>query len=582
MTFENGYFRNPDGSRYIPLGQFGCYFRCEYVGEELAADSQHGGALMEFQHAPRSVWRKLFRFLAEEDGCTAIRMFPRGDSGGSAWEGLDIGGRVNRPLLEKIKAYLKEAEPWGIRLQLCLFTEPECSFYCQPYTRTYWGTRLWTKEEIAAASPAQKRFLTHPDDLVSYDRFFSDPDVRECCHSFLDELIPELRDWDALFAVELFNESGWASPHADPMNTFRWEDTPAYLDWHRDMAEHIRALAPGLPVCYSNPGVSILGHDPVHWSREIRPDFFSLHNYPDICGSVPGMDYAVMTDAGLQYSASVLPVMTGEWEALCLRRPETVEDRLLLQRLSRDMAWMTLLSGAPGCISWCARGYGQYHAVREIFRELEGYSLRPSPPLEIDIGGTQAMFENLWKSGEKDCRCPSWRWCPDRTAPDGKHRFCVKSESPGYKRILDAERWSLETGVPFRFSISGGIPLEELKKEDFLRIPPPLSPIPGYRVKTLVADGGRLTVLYLANRGGSRSFFTDDGHGGKAEICSLRKPASARFSLSGLQAGSRVRLYDLDARSVSEIDPSEPPDAFTTDHDFVLLIENEDRQKANA
>ena len=123
MQWKNGYFYHADGSRYLPLGQFGCYFRAEYVGEELAADSQHGSNLIEFQHGTKRIWRNLFRFLSEEDGCTAIRMFPRGDSGGSAWEGLDIGGRVNESLLAKIKAYMKEARPYGIKLQLCLFTE---------------------------------------------------------------------------------------------------------------------------------------------------------------------------------------------------------------------------------------------------------------------------------------------------------------------------------------------------------------------------------------------------------------------------------------------------------------------------
>ena len=209
MRFENGAFRREDGRRYLPLGQFGCYFPAAYVGEELAADSQHGNKLIEFQHATRGIWRRFFRFLDEEDGATAIRMFPRGDSGGSAWEGLDIGGRLNRPLLDKIKAYLADAQTQGIGLQLCLFTEPECSFYCQPYTRTYWGTRLWTKEEIAAAAPEQRRFLEDPGDIVSYDRFFSDPDVRACCHRFLDEILPALADFDALYAVEVFNESGW-------------------------------------------------------------------------------------------------------------------------------------------------------------------------------------------------------------------------------------------------------------------------------------------------------------------------------------------------------------------------------------
>ena len=580
-TIWNGReFRLENGERYIPLGQFGCYFSTDYVGEELAADSQHGGRLMEFQHATRGVWQKLFRFFSEEDGATAIRMFPRGDSGGSAWEGLDIGGRVNRPLLDKIRDYLREAEPYGIRLQLCLFTEPECSFYCQPYTRTYWGTRLWTREEIAAASPEQRRFLEHPEDLVSYDRFFSDPDVRACCHRFLDEIIPELADFDSLFAVELFNESGWASPHADPMNTFRWEDTPDYLDWHRDMTEHIHRLAPGLPVSVSNPGVGLLGHDPIHWAREIRPDFFSLHNYPDICGSRPGMDYAAITDMSLQYVSAAVPVMMGEWEALPLRRAEWEGAKELLTLLSRDMVWMTLLSGAPGCISWLARGYGQYHAVREVFGTLEDRSLIPDPPLSIDVSEAQRALEELWRGGERACRFPSWKWCPDRSATDGRHRFCVKAESPAYRKLLDAEQWSLETGVPFRFVLgddsgSGGriVRLSALKREDFLACGPALEPVPGYGQKVLLADGGRIGLVYLRCTGTPWSHMVDDGQGGQAEQFSLRRREPVPVSFVSTGTWSRIRVYDLDEGRFREDLSSSPASPVLTDRDFVVILE---------
>ena len=86
------------------MGQFGCYFRGYYIDEEPGGGSQHGASLIEFQRTTKTVWQKILRFYAEEDGCTMIRMFPRGDSGGSAWEGLDIGGRVNLPLLTRIRA----------------------------------------------------------------------------------------------------------------------------------------------------------------------------------------------------------------------------------------------------------------------------------------------------------------------------------------------------------------------------------------------------------------------------------------------------------------------------------------------
>ncbi len=574
MQWKNGYFYNNDGTRYLPLGQFACYFRTEYVGEELAADSQHGNNLIEFQHATRSVWQRLFRFLAEEDGCTAIRMFPRGDSGGSAWEGLDIGGRVNQPLLAKIKAYLAEAQTYGIRLQLCLFTEPECSFYCQRDTRTYWGRRLWTPDEIRSAAPSQRRFLEHPDDLVSYDDFFSDPDVRDCCHRFLDELIPQLTDFEELFAVEIFNESGWASPHADPMNTFRWEDTPAYLDWHRDMTDHIRRLAPELTICTSNPGVSLLGHDTIHWNREITPDFFSLHNYPDICGSRPGIDYAAISDMALQYTAAGLPTMMGEWQAIPVRRPHSREDERILTLLSRDTAWLTLLSGAPGCISWCARGYGQYHAVRDVFAELNDYPLKPDVLLEIDISEAQRWMEEQWKQGAKECVYPAHKWCPDRAATDGGHRFCIKSESIYYQKLLDAEQWSLETGIPIRFSLTGGIPLTELTRADFASSKPCLAPVHGYRQKVLSADGGQVKLVFLQNYQ-PVSYWVDTADGGKAENFSLRTQKPVPVVLDGMDPSYRVRLYDLETRQWTEVSPSLPVGLGVTDHDFILLMERD-------
>lgn len=573
MQWKNGYFYQNNGQRYIPMGMFGCYFKLIYVGEELAAHSQHGSSLIEFQHATKSVWERFFAFLSEQEGCTAIRMFPRGDSGGSAWEGLDIGGRVNRALFGTIKAYMKTARNYGIKLQLCLFTEPECSFYCQRDTRTYWGRRLWSEEEIRAAAPSQLRFLENPDDIVSYDDFFTDPDVRDCCHRFLDEILPMLSELEEdLYAIELFNESGWASPHARPMNTFRWEDTPGYLDWHRDMAAHVRRTVPDMPLCISNPGVSILGHDTVHWSREIAPDFFSLHNYPDICGSRPGIDYAAISDMALQYTAACVPTMMGEWQALHVRYAEAVNDERMLTLLARDTVWLTMLSGAAGCVSWQARGYGQYHAVSDVFAQLDSHSLVPSVPLVIDITSEQAWFESLWQNGEETCVYPKWKWCPDRDATDGGHRFCIKSESEAYGRLLAAERMSLQYGIPIRFALGEGTALADVTEDTFAAYRPYAAPIPGYQQKAFSADGDTVRLVYLRNTALVSSIAEDDS-GAPAENYSLRRQAACPFVLSGLDPAFRVRLYDLETRLMTEIDPTTPLSLGVTDHDFVLLMQ---------
>ena len=573
MRWDRRGFRREDGTRYLPLGLFSCYFPLSYVNEELAADSQHGGDLMEFQHATVGVWRRLFRFLSEEDGINAIRLFPRGDSGGSAWEGLDIGGRVNRSLLEKIRAFLREAKPYGIGLQLCLFTEPECSFYCEEYTRTYWGKRLWTPDEIASSSPAQRRFLEAPGDLVSYDGFFTDPDVRTCCHLFLDELLPLLRDMDGLFAVELFNESGWASPHADPPNTFRWEDTPGYLDWHRDMTEHVKRMLPDIPVCFSNPGVGLLGHDPVHWCREIRPDFFSLHVYPDICGAPEWLDYAAVTDSVLLYSASAAPTMLGEWEALGLRRSGDPVLSALLPLLSRDMAWFSLLSGAPGCVSWLARGYGQYHAVKKIFARLGTRELSPCPALRIDVSAAAAEWEALWQGGDGECLYPPELWCPDRGATDGKHRFCRKAKSESWQKLLTVEALSLETGVPYAFVLDPDSPLtlQNVSREDFNGKKPFLRPVPGCRIKAQSFDRDETRLVYLQNTSlfPVREDLRPDG----SIRYMLRSRRDTHVVLQGIDPAFRTVVFDLDEDSETPFPESGILDLGVTDHDFLLLME---------
>ncbi len=565
MHFRNGYFFHEDGSRYIPLGMFACYFRTDLIGEEPGSYSAHGYNTVEFQRCTRSAWQKLFRSFAEMDGATAIRMFPRGDSGGSAWEGLDIGGRLNRSLFQKMRAFLQEARPYGIKLQLALFTQPECSFYCQPDTRTYWGRRLWTNEEIANAAPSQKRFLLHTDDLVSYEDFFTDPDVRDCCHRYLDEILPELREWEDLFAVELYNEAGWASPNADPMNTFRWENTPGFIDFQRDMTAHIRRAAPELPIAISNPGVGILGHDPIHWARDIAPDFYSLHSYPEISGICDGLDYAAVTDATVQYTNAAGPAMVGEWQGV-FGMPQNETEEALLTLLTRDMVWLTLLSGAGGCIAWRAPGFGQYHAVKEVL-DLVRTPLIPDKTEEvvIHIGAAQKWLEALWQGGADDCVYPAELWCPDCAATDHKHRFCVKGKSEAFARLMEAELWSLTYGVPFRFSLTEGIDLFSLTCADFEAAQKTVRQIPGYQQKVFFADDGATRLVYLRNF--SLHHVEIVKQNGKTEAFEGRRRNVVPFALDVLAEGYSAVLFDLDTRTVVE-----PAAIGETDHDFILIL----------
>ena len=111
-------------------------------------------------------------------------------------------------------------------------------------------------------------------------------------------------------------------------------------------------------------------------------------------------------------------------------------------------------------------------------------------------------------------------------------------------------------------------------KEDFLGFAPALRPIGGYRQKVLRADGGRTVLIYLQNCR-PYSHLTDDGRGGKVEQFSLRDRVPVPVRIAGLDPSSRVRLYDLDTRKFSTLDPAAETGLGVTDHDFVLICEKD-------
>ena len=189
----------------------------------------------------------------------------------------------------------------------------------------------------------------------------------------------------------------------------------------------------------------------------IAPDFYSIHNYPEICAQLPGTDYAMVTDLALRYTQLGCPAMLGEWQDTGADGSDICDrDRLLM---ARDMAWLTILSGAPGCISWCARGFGQYQAVTEVFAKLDGRDLTRRPaPLTVDVREAHAWFLSLIEGGSDRCQFTDDTWCPDNSATDGRHRYCVKAKSEELAQLQRLAKWALETGGDFNLSLTEGKP----------------------------------------------------------------------------------------------------------------------------
>ena len=67
----------------------------------------------------------------------------------------------------------------------------------------------------------------------------------------------------------------------------------------------------------------------------------------------------------------------------------------------------------------------------------------------------------------------------------------------------------------------------------------------------------------------------DTADGGKEESFSLRtqRPVPVVLNFREADPSDRVRLYDLETRRWTEVDPSLPLGLGVTDHDYVLLLE---------
>ena len=170
------------------------------------------------------------------------------------------------------------------------------------------------------------------------------------------------------------------------------------------------------------------------------------------------------------------------------------------------------------------------------------------------------------------CVSPRWKWCPDAAATDGGHRFCVKSESDAYGAILNVEKWSLQYGIPFRFAIGEGMPLNTVTEQTFAAHKPYLAPIAGYQQKAFVTDDDALRVVYLRNTELVPSL-TEDETGLMQEAFSMRRQKAVPVTIEGIDPSYRVTLYDLETRCMTEIDPAEPMGLGVTDHDFILMME---------
>ena len=108
----NGYFATADGRPFVPLGGF----YANWV--QLETPDGEWGNLKSFTDTSDDDKRRWMKFL-HESGATAMRFMLRTHRP-HGMEPMDVGGRVNQPLLAEAMRYLDLARQFDLKFQLVL------------------------------------------------------------------------------------------------------------------------------------------------------------------------------------------------------------------------------------------------------------------------------------------------------------------------------------------------------------------------------------------------------------------------------------------------------------------------------
>ena len=316
----------------------------------------------------------------------------------------------------------------------------------------------------------------------------------------------------------------------EPMNEIRpdVEGNPEIpVQWTNRICEAIREVDPDHLITISP--LTMDSHTHVHYARHSDADFINYHFYADFSSPPRGIaDRVAMCTRLNQLGGKVAIVgeagaTGGGFGGL---NPQWVD------LATRDCYWPSLLSGATGCVGW------------------DGNTTSPRE--------TGILAEILGESG--------WYGCRRDPAP-----VCVVFEDlrEDLWPLIRAEGLLSDRGVWFDPVLRGApvppgsqaIPLSELS-DHLPALPRLVDATAPYAAVPLVADGGRLAVIYLRNEGGF------NGYGG-------RLPEQTDLNVVvHLPGRHTLTVWDLDAReqvATSEFSDDGVFAAQETSSDYVLV-----------
>lgn len=284
-------------------------------------------------------------------------------------EGLDAGGRVNRRLFSEILRHMDLAREFNIVLLAVVHDDYYKPVYYDRNNFRKFVRPAFAGVDLDALPPYQRRFVRDGNLLPDAASKYTDPDAIACQDQYATELTGLLKICPAIFAYELENEM---------------VNCPG--QWANHAVAVLREGDPARPVCVSHGGGGLMTADPLWWHCKTDIDFYTYHLYPHSSGcTTREIDYGLATDVLTRYGRMSGPSFYGESSGDQFRDDTNRQRR---RWVMRDLIWISLTNGNPGCFFWNARlsEVAEFAAARDAMSRLDLLTFkRARPPIAIVV-----------------------------------------------------------------------------------------------------------------------------------------------------------------------------------------------------
>ena len=529
-VLPNGYFATTDGKPFVPLGGF-------YANWVQSETPDGEWSQCNPFHATTEDQKRVWLSKLAERGVTSLRFMlrtHRRDPGMQGTEALDAGGRVNRRLFSEILRYMDLAREYNIVFLAVVHDDYYKPVYCDRNNYSRFTRPAFAGIDIDALPPFQRRFVRDGQLLKEVAWKYTDPDAMACQDLYVRELTSFLRNCPAIFAYELENEM---------VNC----PTP----WANHAIAELRKGDPARAVCASHGGGGLFTADPLWWHEKTDIDFYTYHLYPHSSRcTTPEIDYGLAADILTRYGRMCGTSFLGESSGDQFRYDTDRERR---RRVMRDLIWLSLTNGNPGCFFWNARlsEVAEFAAARDAMSRLDLLTFERAKP-EIAVLVSHPLNDDKYyrntEQGRKDYDMMG-RYCRHYNQLGVDMDFAIPPE--GHTQTADLKRFA--PPVPKRRPLvaSAGLETTYLARTDWSEV-----------------------LIYIRNVAGIEPVELKHGRGKSLQHLRTRNPLDWRLNLDLPKGDYTAHVYDLDTGKTADHEVSGDGAIVlgATDHDIAIVL----------